>query len=70
MSGCTQTCNQGRTCTCASEAGNYYPPVPDEISLTPLEAIVIYGGLVAASIVGVGVLAFCVGFVYQLAFGG
>lgn len=50
------------------EAGNFYPDTPEEIPLTLWEAIVIYGGLVAASLVSVAILAFGAGFIFHSLF--
>ena len=78
MSGCNQMC--GQSCDCVDtnlqeriakakadyEAGNYYPPTPDdEIPLAPWEAIAIYGCILFFSLISLACIAAGAGAIYQ-----
>ena len=80
---CGQACNQGRTCDCidithqariaaskaAYEAGNYYPPVPDdEVPLTGIEATLIYTMILIGCAISLALFIGGLDFVFQLAF--
>lgn len=82
MSGCHGRCNQGRSCDCVDtllqariskakaeyEAGNFYPDTPEEIPLTPWEAIAIYGAIALGAVLSLAIMAGATGWIYQTFF--
>jgi len=77
--GCTQTCNQGRDCTCvarqcesaAPEGGNGWFSEPEPVELTCWETITFYVcialGLIVTSAIFAGMAGWIYG-VYKLSF--